>query len=33
MQQLAEVHGQLYKEAMRRRAVAQVQYDKAVNIC
>jgi hypothetical protein len=32
-QWLAEVHGQLYKKAMRRRAAAQVQYDKAVKMC
>jgi hypothetical protein len=32
-QRLAEVHGQRYKNAMRSRAVAQVQYDKAVKMC
>jgi hypothetical protein len=32
-QRLAELHGQLYKKAMRSRAVAQVQYDKAVKMC
>jgi hypothetical protein len=32
-QRLAEVHGQLYKKAMRSRAATQVQYDKAVQIC
>jgi hypothetical protein len=32
-QRLAEVHGQLYKKAMRSRAAAQVQYDKAVKMC
>jgi hypothetical protein len=31
-QRLSEVHGQLYKKAMRSRAAAQVQYDKAVQI-
>jgi hypothetical protein len=30
---LAEVHGQLNKKAMRIRASAQVQYDKAVQVC
>jgi hypothetical protein len=29
-QRLAEVHGQLYKRAMRSRAAAQMQYDKVV---
>jgi hypothetical protein len=32
-QRLAEVHGQLYKKTMRTRAAAQVQYDKAVQMC
>jgi hypothetical protein len=32
-QRLVEVHGQLYQEAMRSRAAAQVQYDKAVKMC
>jgi hypothetical protein len=32
-QRLAEMHGQLYKKAMRSRAAAQVQYDKAVEMC
>jgi hypothetical protein len=32
-QRLAEVHGQLYKKAMRSRATAQMQYDKAVEMC
>jgi Integrase core domain len=32
-QRLAEVHGQFYKKAMRSRAAAQVQYDKAVQMC
>jgi hypothetical protein len=32
-QRLAEMHGQLYKKAMRSRAAAQVQYDKAVKMC
>jgi hypothetical protein len=32
-QRLAEVHGQLYKKAMRSRAAAQAQYDKAVQMC
>jgi hypothetical protein len=32
-QRLAEVHGQLYKKAMRSHAVAQVQYDKEVKMC
>jgi hypothetical protein len=32
-QRLAEVHGQLYKQAMRGRAAAQVQHDKAVKMC
>jgi hypothetical protein len=32
-QQLAEEHGLLYKKAMRSRAAAQVQYDKAVQMC
>jgi Integrase core domain len=31
-QRLAEVHGQLCKKAMRSRAAAQVQYDKAVQM-
>jgi hypothetical protein len=32
-QRLAEVHGQLYKKAMRSRAAAQVRHDKAVQMC
>jgi hypothetical protein len=32
-QRLVEVRGQLYKKAMRTRAAAQVQYDKAVQMC
>jgi hypothetical protein len=32
-QRLAEVHGQLYKKDMRSHAAAQVQYDKAVQMC
>jgi hypothetical protein len=32
-QRLSEVHGQLYKKPMRSRAAAQVQYDKAVQMC
>jgi hypothetical protein len=32
-QRLAEVHGQLYKKAMRSRPAAQVQYGKAVQMC
>jgi hypothetical protein len=32
-QRLAELHSQLYKKAMRSRAAAQVQYDKAVKMC
>jgi hypothetical protein len=32
-QRLAEVHGQIYKMAIRSRAVAQVQYDKVVKMC
>jgi hypothetical protein len=31
-QRLAEVHGQLYKKAMRSRPAAQVQYDKVVQM-
>jgi hypothetical protein len=32
-QRRAAEHGQLYKKAMRSRAAAQVQYDKAVKTC
>jgi predicted RNA polymerase sigma factor len=32
-QRLAKVHGQFYKKAMRNRAAAQVQYEKAVKMC
>jgi hypothetical protein len=32
-QRLAEVHGQFYEKDMRSRAAAQVQYDKAVQMC
>jgi hypothetical protein len=32
-QRLAEVHGQLYKKAIRSRAATQVQDDKAVQMC
>jgi hypothetical protein len=32
-QRLAEVHGHLYKKVIRSHAAAQVQYDKALQMC